>query len=336
MSSGYGHGVVPYVPVGSPVVVAPVELHGGVLAPDFHLAVKRVAGTLVGVSVGQGETILGRQVALQQLAVAIRQFTVVHHVLGDLANGVLSVVVHGAELELLRHEPIVVRTGGGLVVRAFFAGVVNDAGGIASGVLALVLGYIQAPVGVADVVAVVDPAVEVEAVGELAMVAEEPVAPFGGDHALALTGIHVAAVAGYADGGVTLGSPFAYLGSVAEVVAGPHTVVFVLEVDHRLVVQGGFGSAENGVIVHVVHVATVARYVEPAGDRSAVGYALDGGGVEPDAHAGQRLGLPFALELEGYPTRADNLGVYGGLRWRNVGGDRRLHGGCADGYEGSF
>ena len=138
MRSGDGHGVVPYVSVGGTVVVAPIELHGGVLAPDFHGAVERVAGTLVGVSVGQGQAVLARQVALQQLAVAIRQLTVVHHVLGDLANGVLPVVVHGAELESLRHEPIVVGTSFIRVVVPECAGVVDRAGRIGCVVLPFV------------------------------------------------------------------------------------------------------------------------------------------------------------------------------------------------------
>ena len=167
------------------------------------------------------------------------------------------------------------------------------------------------------------------------MVAEQPVAPVGGDYSLALTAVHVSAVSGYADGGVALGPPFAHFGAVAEVVAGPHTVVLVLEVDHGPVVESGLGSAENGSVVYVVHVATVARYVEPTGDRAAVGYALDGGSVEPDAHAGQAVGLPFALELKGYSTRACDLGVYGGLGRRDVGGGARLHGGYADGHEGA-
>ena len=336
MRSGNGHGVVPCVSVGGTVVVAPIELHGGVFAPDFHGAVERIARSLVGVFVGQGETVLGGQVAFQQLAVTVGQFTVVHHVLGDLANGVFSIVVEGAELEPLRHEPIVVRTGGGLVVRAFLASVVNDAGGVGCRVLALVLGDVQAPVGVANVVTVVDPSVEVETVGDASVVAEEPVAAVGGDHALALVAVHVSAVAGYADGGVAFGAPFAHFGAVAEVVAGPHTVALVLEVDYGPVVQGGLGSAENGPVVHVVHVATIARHVEPAGDRAAVGYALDGGSIKPDAQTGQGVGLPLALELKGYPTRAYYLGVDGGLGRRDVGGGSRLHGGNADGHESSL
>ena len=295
MRSGNGHGVVPNVSVGGPVVVAPVELYGGVLAPDFHGTVERIARSLVGVSVGQGETVLGGQVAFQQLAVTVGQFTVVHHELGNLANGVLAIVVVGAELEPLRHEPIVVRTGGGLVVRAFLPCIVNDAGGIGGRVLALVLGDVQAPVGVADVVPVVDPPVEVETVGDATVVTENPVTAVGGDHAFALVAVHVSAVAGYTDGGVALGSPFAHFVAVAEVVAGPHAVALVLEVDYGPVVESGLGSTEDGSVVHVVHVATVARYVEPTGDRSAIGYALDGGSIEPDAQIGQGVGLPFAL-----------------------------------------
>ena len=189
-----------------------------------------------------GEPVFLGQVAFHPPSVVGAQHALVHDELGHLADGVLVIVVIGPEFKALGHEPVIIGTLVGLPPEV--ARVIGPCGGVGVMVQALVDHLVNAPIEIAAF-AVVHPAVEIEAIRHAVMVAEEPVASVRADHALALPAPEDAAVAGYPEGGVALVAPFFHLTAVPEIVARPHAVAF-LEVDHRLVVQGGFGGLPLG------------------------------------------------------------------------------------------
>ena len=94
---------------------------------------------------------------------------------------------HGAEREILRHEPAVVGASLGTVYVTAFNSIDPDGGGgIRSLISSLMTCFEYMEVRVARY-ALVDPTVKVESTDPVAVVTEEPVAAIGGDDSLVVT-----------------------------------------------------------------------------------------------------------------------------------------------------
>ena len=91
------------------------------------------------------------------------------------------------------------------------------------------------------------------------------------------------------------------------------------------------GSPQDGSVMHVVHVATVARHVEPGGDGGPVGYARYGGGVEPHTHVGNAVCREAAEHDVADAADGSDLGVQGDRGLCDVGGPLGFRRGRADG-----